>query len=845
VLVSEAYDFKGNLLHGVRQLAAGYREAPDWSGSPALEAETFRSSTAYDALNRPVALTTPDGGVVRPSYNEAKLLERLEANLRGAADATPFVRDVDYNARGQRVSITYDNGVSTSYEYDRLTFRLARLRTTRGATRLQDLAYTYDIAGNITHIRDDAQQAVYFNNAVAEAHAAYSYDAVYRLVAATGREHIGQAAQPETSRDDQFRVRLQHPHNGQAMRRYGEQYDYDAVGNLLRLVHQASGGSWTREYAYDERSQLEPAGVSNRLSRTAVGGTVEPYGHDDHGNMVAMPGMALMRWNFKDQLQSTARQVVGDDGTPETTFYVYDGAGERVRKVTESQSGTRLRERIYLGGLEIFRAYSGGATVALERETLHVIDDRQRVALVETRTAGGDDAPARGIRYQLGNHLGSACLELGAGGAVISYEEYYPYGSTSYQAGRSAAEMSLKRYRYTGKEHDTETGLCYHGARYYAPWLGRWTAADPVGLGDGPNIYAYGRNNPAVLIDPSGTTAQTVTVHSDPDLAYYKNLEAYTNSVRKFNVATKDLENNLSNYTPAVRQDIEDSIEYTRRQLRQQHKALVQEGRNLPAARVRFRVSQMLAAKEREQVQRTFRNAAGFVNRFALFVVTSVAATSLITGGLGVQGVRAAVLEGGTGSFVYGSGEELISQSETGESLDVASALEAGAQSGAIGAATGGLAYGAGMMVGKFVNFFRGKPQTIGEALELGLPQSRPSAEKAADTALRNKRSSGAAAELTRDGVVLTTGVSGKPVPPNDAVTGVLMGTPKANRAPWHGGCAEVASVDKALNAGIDVQGASMRAVNIGKSGAGHHTTKEICSSCKFLLKHFGIKWTY
>ena len=42
---------------------------------------------------------------------------------------------------------------------------------------------------------------------------------------------------------------------------------------------------------------------------------------------------------------------------------------------------------------------------------------------------------------------------------IISYEEYYPYGSTSYQAGRSAAEVSLKRYRYTGKERDEENGV--------------------------------------------------------------------------------------------------------------------------------------------------------------------------------------------------------------------------------------------------------------------------------------------------------------------------------------------------------------------------------------------------
>jgi RHS repeat-associated protein len=68
--------------------------------------------------------------------------------------------------------------------------------------------------------------------------------------------------------------------------------------------------------------------------------------------------------------------------------------------------------------------------------------------------------------------------------------------------------VSAKRYRYTGKERDEETGLYYHGARYYAPWLGRWTAADPAGMVDGPNLYEYVRGNPVRLNDPSGTQGE-------------------------------------------------------------------------------------------------------------------------------------------------------------------------------------------------------------------------------------------------------------------------------------------------------------------------------------------------
>ena len=112
-------------------------------------------------------------------------------------------------------------------------------------------------------------------------------------------------------------------------------------------------------------------------------------------------------------------------------------------------------------------------------------------------------APEQLIRYQFGNHLGSASLELDDQAQIISYEEYTPYGSTSYQAVRSQTETP-KRYRYTGKERDEESGLDYHGARYYAPWLGKWCSADPADLKDGINRFSYVGNNPTRFLDDNG-----------------------------------------------------------------------------------------------------------------------------------------------------------------------------------------------------------------------------------------------------------------------------------------------------------------------------------------------------
>ena len=543
VVTNSRFDFKGNPLHNQRQLAQEYKKALDWSTAVPLEADIFNSSSKYDALNRSTETTAPDNSVIRHIYNEANLLERVDANLGGNTIATPFVTNINYDAKGQRQRIDYGNGTSTTYEYDPLTFRLTSLRTRRGAESLQDLNYTYDPVGNITQIRDDAQQTIFFRNQRVEPSNEYTYDALYRLIEATGREHLGQGGTPiPHSQNDSPRTGLKSgnvpsqfgPNEVSAMGTYIERYVYDAVGNFLEMQHRGSApmhAGWTRGYRYAEASQLEPGKQSNRLSATTLGNgnpLTETYsddgdGYDVHGSMLRMPHLTLMRWDYRDQLQATARQV-NNGGAVETTWYVYDATGQRVRKLTELANGQLKQERIYLGGFEIFRDYKADGSVKLERETLHVMDDQQRIALVETRTRGDDGSDTQLTRYQFSNHLGSASLELDHEAKIISYEEYTPYGSTSYQAGRSLAEVKRKQYRYTGMKRDEESGFSYHSARYYLPWLGRWASADPAGLVDGGNLYLYARNSPTALVDLSGT--QSVNF-ADPGLPQISDREVY------------------------------------------------------------------------------------------------------------------------------------------------------------------------------------------------------------------------------------------------------------------------------------------------------------------------------
>ena len=129
--------------------------------------------------------------------------------------------------------------------------------------------------------------------------------------------------------------------------------------------------------------------------------TIDPYLYDAHGNTISIRHLTHIEWNYLDQLIVTSSQSVLESNTPETTYYVYDSAGQRVRKVTEGFAGEgqnprHMKERIYLGGYEIYRKYDGsGQTVILERETLHIMDDNQRVALVETLGKGDDDSRPR------------------------------------------------------------------------------------------------------------------------------------------------------------------------------------------------------------------------------------------------------------------------------------------------------------------------------------------------------------------------------------------------------------------------------------------------------------------
>jgi RHS repeat-associated protein len=521
------YDLAGRVREQTRSVVSDAAIAAGWTANwaaadaeAALDTELLRTVMNYDALGRVVSLVTPTGGTLTSTYGRYGALRSV------ALDGVPYLRSVLYNARGQRVLVDCGNGLITRYAYDPATFRLARLRTERAPTQqgpagvetwtgrgapLQDLTYTYDLVGNVTRVdvrtpgcgvagTPDGRDALT---------RIFRYDAFGRLVSATGRACV-----------DLGRARPRHnsprcgvygaPYMpapaapGQAnapdiTALYNEKYTYDPAGNLLDLFYRPTTGTvttgWHRRFGLGGQTPHDwAAAPNNRLTSVRDGGApTVALGYDDAGNMDSEHKARTYRWNH-------AGRLVGlRVGTSVAARYLYGADGALVKKWVRKGNSPTLDESIVsIGGHTEYHRWTkkGGG----EHQLLHVLDGATRVAMIRTGPAHPDDASPP-IRWEFGDHLGSMSVTTDDSGVWINREEYLPYGETSFGG------FSRKRFRFTGHEMDAELGAYRIGNRYLRVGLARWSSCDPAGPVDGPNLYAYVRNNPMRYVDSTGTQA--------------------------------------------------------------------------------------------------------------------------------------------------------------------------------------------------------------------------------------------------------------------------------------------------------------------------------------------------
>lgn len=96
------------------------------------------------------------------------------------------------------------------------------------------------------------------------------------------------------------------------------------------------------------------------------------------------------------------------------------------------------------------------------------------------------------------DHIGSVTDVTDAASTGVGRYAFDPWGRRTPVAGADVTTVGFTGHRSLG----TSVSLTLH--RAYDADLGRWLSEDPIGLSDGPNLYAYVENRVTAWIDPLG-----------------------------------------------------------------------------------------------------------------------------------------------------------------------------------------------------------------------------------------------------------------------------------------------------------------------------------------------------
>lgn len=415
---------------------------------------------SYDALNRQTVIDLP-GTTADDVYYSYLLNGRQVEGRLGSASATDFWR-MDFDQAG-RLKYDASQGSVGRNGYNAYYNAAGQLTEAYfGNGNYSRFFYSYDLAGRLNEVR----QLKEIWPQVTVSRLTFAYDALNR------------------------RTAINRP-NG-----VNTTYAYDAAGRLSGLSHAAPTvtAGFYQSFGYNPAGQLiandqasdqyvwsgQPTTTTNfthdQLNRDAA--IAAASGYDANGNLTA-DGTRTFTYDVLNRLRAVS-------GGPASITFDYDPFGRLANYVTGGAT-THLR----YAGPNLAAEYAGTNSWHM-RSYLSGPGVDQWWLWLE-----GNDQNAV-PKWFAQDRLGSVISVSDASGAVTPYT-YGPYGEPQSWAG--------SRFRYTGQMAIPEAQIYHYRARAYDPVMGRFLQTDPIGYGDGPNMYAYVGGDPLNFTDPSGRCA--------------------------------------------------------------------------------------------------------------------------------------------------------------------------------------------------------------------------------------------------------------------------------------------------------------------------------------------------